>query len=61
MTSTNLDAAREARINELCHRMTVSDTRDVRVWLWAELKREIKALNDERLARLNDALVAVGA
>ncbi|WP_159834477.1 hypothetical protein [Burkholderia sp. 8Y] len=61
MTSTNLDAAREARINELCHRMTMSDARDVRVWLCAELKREMKALNDERLARLNDALLTAEA
>jgi hypothetical protein len=57
----NRDSQREAHIRELCHRMTVCDARDARVWLCEELKREIKALNDERLARLNEALVAVGA
>lgn len=61
MESTNLDAARLARIDELCHRMTMCDTRDVRVCLCAELKREIKALNDARLERLNAALAGVGA
>lgn len=33
--------AQEAWINELLHRMTVADTRAVRVQLCAELKREI--------------------
>jgi ABC-type iron transport system FetAB ATPase subunit len=61
MDSTNLDSAREARINELCHRMTTCEERAARLWICDQLKREIKALNDGRLARLNEALVAVGA
>lgn len=55
METTNLDAARQARIDELCHLMTMCETREVRVRLCAELKREIQALNDARLFRLNAA------
>ena len=36
-----LKTVQEAWINELLHRMTVCDTRAVRVQLCAELKREI--------------------
>lgn len=61
METTNLDAARQARIDELCHLMTMCETRDVRVCLCADLKREVKALNDARLERLNAALIATGA
>ncbi|HDR9337697.1 hypothetical protein [Burkholderia multivorans] len=43
--STSFDDVRQARIDELCH----------------QLKREIKALNDERMARLNEALASAGA
>ncbi|WP_261547344.1 hypothetical protein [Burkholderia multivorans] len=46
---------------ELLHRMTMCDTRAARVWLCYQLKREIKALNDERMARLNEALASAGA
>ncbi|HDR9834261.1 TPA: hypothetical protein QDC51_001015 [Burkholderia multivorans] len=59
--STSFDDVRQARIDELCHRMTMCDTRAVRVWLCHQLKREIKALNDERMARLNEALASAGA
>ncbi|MDR5756999.1 hypothetical protein [Caballeronia sp. LZ035] len=59
MEPSKLDAARQARIDELCHLMTMCDTRDVRVCLCAELKRAIKALNDERLARLEEAFRTV--
>lgn len=40
-------AARIEHINELCHRMTLADTREVRMQLCAELKRAI----GEMLAR----------
>lgn len=36
-------AAQLAWINELLHRMTVAETREVRMQLCAELKREIAA------------------
>lgn len=35
--------AQRAWINELLHRMTVAETREVRMQLCAELKREIAA------------------
>jgi hypothetical protein len=54
LPSLSQDAAREAAIDELCHRMTVCETRAVRIQLCAELKREIKSLNDARLARLTE-------
>ncbi|HDR9164510.1 hypothetical protein KDX06_16660 [Burkholderia vietnamiensis] len=56
---SSVDAAREAHIHELCHRMTMCDTRPVRVQLCAELKREIDLLNAGRLERLNQALASV--
>ncbi|SAL26015.1 hypothetical protein [Caballeronia telluris] len=61
MDATNLDSKREAHISELCHRMTVCEERAARVWICDQLMREIKALSDARLVRLNDALAAVGA
>jgi hypothetical protein len=40
-------AAQLAWINELLHRMTAADTRQVRMQLCAELKREIAAYLEE--------------
>ncbi|UQP01372.1 hypothetical protein L0Z36_05410 [Burkholderia multivorans] len=53
------DVMRQDHIHELCHRMTMCDTRAVRVQLCAELKREIDLLNAGRLERLNQALASV--
>ncbi|MDR5736157.1 hypothetical protein QCE47_27985 [Caballeronia sp. LZ025] len=54
------DTARLARINELCHRMTMSDARDVRVWLCAELKREIGSLLPVACLEVQGERVSVG-
>ncbi|MBU9246322.1 hypothetical protein C6T69_25700 [Burkholderia multivorans] len=54
------DVMREAHIHELCHRMTMCDTRAVRVQLCAELKREIDLLNAARLERLVAAMEVAG-
>ena len=51
MDAKQLDAARQARIDELCHLMTMCETRDVRVFLCAELKRAIHADQLERERR----------
>lgn len=37
----------EEWINELLHRMTVADSRGARLYLCAELKREIEALLEQ--------------
>lgn len=56
MSAPDLDSARAARINELCHLITTCEERAARVWLCNDLKREIDLLNSDRLARLNEAL-----
>ncbi|MBU9564121.1 hypothetical protein KTE54_25905 [Burkholderia multivorans] len=58
--STSFDDVRQARIDELCHRMTMCDTRAVRVQLCSELKREIDRLNAARLERLVAAMEVAG-
>lgn len=35
-------------INELLHRITVAESRGTRVWLCAELKREIAAMLEQK-------------
>lgn len=56
MNDNQLDVARQARIDELCHLMTMCDTRDVRVFLCAELKRAIHA---DQIAREQRYLLSI--
>ncbi|HEJ2443643.1 hypothetical protein FEP95_04778 [Burkholderia multivorans] len=54
------DVMRQDHIHELCHRMTMCDSRAVRVQLCSELKREIDRLNAARLERLVAAMEVAG-
>ena len=46
---------RQEWINELLHRMTVAESRGARLYLCAELKREIAALLEEPHEDANEA------